>query len=302
MAVLLTYMVLIEPDLQQLSKFVLESAEKLGANQFKASTALIGLLEELRKASRGGDSALETQLVIRDKRLELSWNGERHLVVQLESDPASVVINALGRQLKYESELADPELLRVRNEKISLNLENAKKKAAEEMAELEADLASKKRKLWVASHQAETDSLTGLLNRGAYDARLKAAIKSCQKEKLPLCLMLLDLDNFKEINDSQGHQYGDKYLKNIASVMRGSCRHQIDYACRIGGDEFAIIMFAEIQAGYRIAEKILIEFAYKVSIGIVKMNASDDVEKLVSRCDNALYEAKEEGRGQIIAA
>ena len=302
MAVLLKYMVLIEPDLQQLSKLVLESVEELNGNQFKASASLLGLLEKLRRASQEKDVALETQLVIRERRLELLWGEESYVIILLAGVPSTTIIDQLAIQLKHKSEMADPGLLRARNEKISFNLESAKESAALEMAELESILERKKRELWVTSRQAETDSLTGLYNRGAYDSRLKSAIVDCKRKSLPMCLILMDLDYFKEINDSYGHQYGDEYLKKMANIMRNSCRTETDSACRIGGDEFAIIMLATVEVACRVAEKILSEFDNKVSVGVCELKASDDIKSFFSRCDEALYSAKEAGRGQVAAA
>ena len=68
--------------------------------------------------------------------------------------------------------------------------------------------------------------------------------------------MLLDLDFFKAINDTHGHQYGDEYLKHMAQALRHAVRDHVDYACRMGGDEFAVIAFGDEHVGMRIAEKV----------------------------------------------
>ncbi len=302
MTTLLTYTALTEPDRQQLTKFILQSVESLGGNVFTATAELLTLSDTMRSACISGELPLETNLSLKENQLTISWDDEIHPIVTLDEIPSSTDIDALIEQLKHESELADPELLRARNQTINSKLEVAKKRASMEMAELEELLEKKKRELWRTTHQAEIDSLTGLNNRSVYDKRLPEAITRCQRQQDPLCLVLLDLDNFKDVNDTHGHQYGDEHLKRLAHVMRRACRDNVDRACRIGGDEFAIIMFSSLEVSHRVAETILSSFDRLVSIGVTELLPDEDVKQLVARTDAALYKAKEQGRGQVIAA
>ena len=111
---------------------------------------------------------------------------------------------------------------------------------------------------------------------------------------------MLDLDYFKQVNDTLGHQAGDEVLKNMALFMTQFTRKDVDHVCRMGGDEFAIIFFAQTDIASRAAEKILESMDGKVSIGIALLRSDDTVESLSARTDEALYEAKERGRGQIV--
>jgi len=302
MTTLLTYTALTEPDRQQLTKFILQSVESLGGNVFAATAELLVLSDTLRSACISGELPLETTLSLEEDQLTISWDDDIHSIVTLNDIPSSTDIDTLIQQLKHESELADPELLRARNQTINSKLELAKQRASMEMAELEELLEKKKRELWRTTHQAEIDSLTGLYNRSVYDKQLPEAVTRCQRQQEPLSLVLLDLDNFKNVNDTHGHQYGDEHLKRLAHVMRRACRDNVDRACRIGGDEFAIIMFSSLTVSHRVAETILSSFDRLVSIGVTELLPDENVKQLVARTDAALYKAKEQGRGQVIAA
>jgi len=113
--------------------------------------------------------------------------------------------------------------------------------------------------------------------------------------------MLLDLDYFKRVNDTHGHQYGDKYLKKMADAMRASVREHVDHACRMGGDEFAIILYSDMPIAKRVAYKILGMMDNTVSIGIAQLHGGESIESLIGRADAVLYKAKHCGRGQFIA-
>ena len=193
-------------------------------------------------------------------------------------------------------------LLMLRNQQISIDLEHAKQRAAAEMAQLEEALEKKKSELMESIREAQTDSLTGLYNRGAYDSRLREAVLRCQRQSEPLCLILLDLDYFKQINDTHGHQYGDEYLKRMARAMRQAVREHVDHACRMGGDEFAIVLFSDIAIAERVSAKILELMENRVSIGIAPITADDTVNSFIARTDAALYEAKHRGRGRFVVA
>ena len=299
---LLNLPVSVEPDRQRLARLTVEAVRALGGSEFAAAGTLVSLLEELRRTAGQADSTLEVALGVRGVEVYLEWPGARHLLNRLPEPPATETLNALAAQLRKASESADPELLRRRNQQFAADLERAKQRAAHEMAELEADLERKKRELQASIRKAETDSLTGLLNRGAYDSRLREAVLRSSRQGEPLCLVMLDLDHFKEINDTHGHQYGDQYLQRMAGVMRASIREHVDIPCRMGGDEFAIIAFADRDTGQVIAERVLSGMEGKVSIGVAQLRRGETVDTLVGRADAALYDAKRRGRGRIAIA
>lgn len=161
------------------------------------------------------------------------------------------------------------------------------------------------------------DPLTGLPNRRLLFDRLEQAIGHCQREKICGALMFLDLDRFKNINDSLGHSIGDGLLKQIAERLRGSLRGE-DTIARIGGDEFVVMLinigrkeldainYAE-QVSRKILKQLQTPFTVEshelhtsASIGITLFPTRDDsVEDLLRQADNAMYLAKKTGRNRI---
>jgi two-component system cell cycle response regulator len=305
MKTLLNYMLIVEPDRQRLTRFVIEAVKELKGNPFRVAGCLGDVLRQLRLASADSDP-LEVRFVLDGFLLSLQWNDQTVPLVTLPEIPADEQVDELTRNLGELSELADTGLLKQRNVQIRIDLEQAKRRAETEMdelvkmtSEMEALLKTKKAELKAAMRQAETDSLTGLYNRGAYDYRLEEAISRCQQNFEPMNLILMDLDHFKDVNDTHGHQYGDAYLQRIAKAIRDSCRDKSDHPCRIGGDEFALIIFANTDISERVARNILKKMDNKVSIGMAQVTESDNVKTLVARADAALYHAKESGRGAI---
>jgi len=157
---------------------------------------------------------------------------------------------------------------------------------------------------------AMLDSLTGLYNRHHFESRLKESIK--YQNRFPdqgFCLMLLDLDLFKQVNDTYGHPIGDKLLKNVANLLTKSVR-EVDDIGRLGGDEFAIILQGvnKHNDSIIIAEKIINEISrphiideYEITIGVsigmtFRDNLDTGVEELFKQVDNMLYESKNAGK------
>ncbi|MBA3695462.1 MAG: EAL domain-containing protein [Methylotenera sp.] len=160
-------------------------------------------------------------------------------------------------------------------------------------------------------HQANFDFLTNLPNRMIFQNRLQEEIKKANRNKLPLGLLYLDLDNFKQINDQLGHAAGDELIKQVAHRV-STCVRSIDTTARIGGDEFTVIMgeLTDINAMENASHKILnrIEEPFHInnqkiyitaSIGItVYPNDSQKPEDLLMFSDQAMYEAKRLGKNR----
>jgi Amt family ammonium transporter len=161
---------------------------------------------------------------------------------------------------------------------------------------------------WQASH----DPLTGLVNRSTFDQRLEALIEAARQEKQEHCLLYMDLDQFKIVNDTCGHVAGDELLRQVASVLSGHIRES-DTLARLGGDEFGVLLVAcPDEKALFIANQIrdaINEFRFGwggksftigVSIGLVVVNAqSERMEMVMSAADTACYAAKDGGRNQI---
>lgn len=160
------------------------------------------------------------------------------------------------------------------------------------------------------------DGLTGLLNRRALTEQLEYEIDRARRYNAELSLILCDLDNLKEINDTYGHRAGDLAIQLVSATLRNSLRNA-DIAGRYGGDEFLIIApQTSLEGAKSIAEKIIIalqdtelpldkttRLAVSVSLGVAGLKSSDeDMDSLVSRVDAALYNSKSAGRNRLSLA
>jgi diguanylate cyclase (GGDEF)-like protein len=157
------------------------------------------------------------------------------------------------------------------------------------------------------------DTLTQVGNRAAMEMALKREIELAKRNNQPLCLLVLDVDHFKSINDSLGHQLGDKMLAHIATVTRESLR-QTDQVFRFGGEEFVVLLSdTPLPAAQMVANRIRVgidsvplnldgqDFTATVSIGLACLTADDDRESLFQRADAALYRAKHQGRNRVVS-
>lgn len=160
---------------------------------------------------------------------------------------------------------------------------------------------------------AVTDGLTGLHNRHYMEIHLATLLCDAVRSGRELAILITDIDHFKAINDTYGHDIGDFVLKNVAERLRRNTR-QSDLACRMGGEEFLLIMpDTGLSGAYRIGERIRTRIASEAfetgqgsrlrvtaSVGIAALDgASDNSEGLLKRADNALYAAKRRGRNRI---
>ncbi|HTN64731.1 MAG TPA: EAL domain-containing protein [Burkholderiaceae bacterium] len=175
-----------------------------------------------------------------------------------------------------------------------------------------SDVTEKKQAESLIWKQANFDFLTGLPNRLMFHERLKQEIKKSECAGLPLALMFLDLDNFKEINDTLGHEVGDQLLQQAAQRLR-SCVRGSDMVARLGGDEFTLILgeLADVGVVERIARKILQTLAepylladealyVSVSVGITFYpDDAIEPEELIKNADQAMYAAKDRGRNRF---
>ena len=180
---------------------------------------------------------------------------------------------------------------------------------SDQVSELKQELENVKVK-------SQTDGLTGAFNRSALDEYLAERIKASRKAKFEFCLLLLDLDDFKSLNDTHGHLIGDRMLMAFAQKCRASIRSD-DYFARYGGEEFAIVLNhitlrdglnkassickAVANARYATDENQADDFlSITVSIGVTPYHRDDTVESLIARADKALYDAKRKGKNMAV--
>lgn len=167
-------------------------------------------------------------------------------------------------------------------------------------------------------HQsALRDRLTGAFNRGAFDDQLQAEFNASRRAGTPLALALFDIDHFKRLNDTHGHQAGDAVLRAVAHAVQAAIRPE-DVLARYGGEEFAVILKSvSPRSAYVMAERVRVAvedhesvwqdtiLRVTVSVGVVHASSANELESpaaLIAAADAALYEAKRKGRNRCVSS
>ena len=156
---------------------------------------------------------------------------------------------------------------------------------------------------------AFTDHLTGLANRRRFERQLRREVARSSRYGHPFCLILLDVDNFKGVNDAHGHEAGDEALREIANVLQTATRG-IDTGARLGGDELAVLLpETDFERGLEVAERLRTAVGalripgvggLTASFGIAEFQScAHDERELFAAADHALYEAKRQGRDRV---
>jgi diguanylate cyclase (GGDEF)-like protein len=158
------------------------------------------------------------------------------------------------------------------------------------------------------------DNLTGIGNRAAFDSSLEREVDLARRQQSHLSLIVLDIDNFKAINDTYGHISGDRALKTLADTIVNTMRRS-DIAFRFGGEEFVLLLSnTDTLAANIVAERIRVAvsqllchdgkrtFGFTVSLGIAQLEADEHSYHLFERADMALYQAKQTGRNATVCA
>lgn len=161
-------------------------------------------------------------------------------------------------------------------------------------------------------HKSHTDSITNLWNHGFFQDQLAKELEHADKHRRPLTLLILDIDDFKKLNDTYGHHHGDVVLREIANILKEASREN-DYACRYGGEEFAVILTDTTkEQGMVIAERIRTKVAEhsfplsqeqesRITVSIGAAAFPEDVhtkEDLIAKADKAMYIAKFSGKNR----
>lgn len=172
------------------------------------------------------------------------------------------------------------------------------------IAELEKALAE-------AQEAACTDPLTGALNRRGFDNASQRELARARRNGVRYALVHIDLDNFKRLNDTYGHQAGDKALKHLVNVMHKSMR-PTDVLCRFGGEEFVMMLpETSLQAASTVISRFLRDFSAQAipetncvmtfSAGVVAPGLEESLEKAIQRADAATYAAKHAGKNCVVS-
>jgi diguanylate cyclase (GGDEF)-like protein/PAS domain S-box-containing protein len=158
--------------------------------------------------------------------------------------------------------------------------------------------------LEAAKQSARIDVLTALPNRRGWDEALGRELSRARRDKVALCMALIDLDHFKDFNDTNGHQAGDRLLRRAASAWKLAVR-QYDLIARYGGEEFSVLLPAcELDQAIEVIERLreVTPEGQTVSAGVAEWNGYESADALIDRTDLALYNAKRDGRDRSTAA
>ena len=229
-------------------------------------------------------------------------DADRNALETLAADSAALIADA-----QTFDELADhrarlEELVAARTGELAASLAHNEELLAEVQAR--GDLLSR---------QSREDSLTGVSNRRHFDERLAAEIARAERYRHPLCLLLVDLDHFKRVNDTAGHAAGDVVLVRAAHEMARHAR-ATDFVARIGGEEFALVLpeqgpeGAGVVAEHLRAALAMVDYSdiapglrVTASLGIASLREGERRDAFLKRADAALYAAKNGGRNRVVA-
>ena len=162
--------------------------------------------------------------------------------------------------------------------------------------------------------QATTDALTGLVNRHGFESALQIACNEASQYRQGLTLLILDIDDFKLVNDNYGHLVGDKVIRNVGTILSANIKGK-DTVARFGGEEFAVLLpGTSLDNGMRVGEILRLNIERSrlkhtitgqvdghvtVSIGVTEYSFGEDTDKFLKRADDALYASKHAGRNRV---
>jgi len=244
-------------------------------------------LSEMSTSTSGYHDRIENYATRLERAQELS--DLQNIVADLVSDTRGVQVDVMRHR---------DEIVEARKQ-----AEHAEQRVRQLEAELEH-----------VSEQVREDQLTGTLNRRGLDDAMQREIARAQRKRTPLCIAILDLDNFKKLNDTYGHQAGDDALVHLARVVRNTLR-PTDTVARFGGEEF-VIVFAETDIKHAVDvmkrlqreltkkfflhdnERLLITF----SAGVAALKSDEAQDAVLARADKAMYQAKLQGKNRVVTA
>jgi len=228
-------------------------------------------------------------------------SGKRLAQVGNNRDAKNVSCGTGAMEKLFEAMTASATSLLGQVDKVRLELERTRQQLDQAHRELEE-----------AQSEAVSDPLTGLPNRRALDAALSREIARARRNQAALCLALIDVDQFKRVNDKFGHAIGDAALVHLARVLKPVAR-ETDLLARFGGEQFVLVLpdtplvaaeatmnrlLSAIERAPLVFEGKLIEIRF--SAGLTAWSSNDDVDHVMQRADEALHQAKAAGRGRVM--
>ncbi|MEO8631459.1 MAG: GGDEF domain-containing protein [Betaproteobacteria bacterium] len=197
------------------------------------------------------------------------------------------------------------------------HLQDSLSELNERLVASQSDIERLQHDLIRVRQEALTDGLTGLLNRKAFDEEMAAEVTVANDGDVPLCLVLIDIDHFKQVNDTFGHVLGDRVLRAIGELLKASVKGK-DRVARYGGEEFAVLLPDTALTGARsVAEALREKIASSriqrlnsenpirsitISAGAARYRTRETITRFIERADAALYTAKAAGRNRVAVA
>jgi diguanylate cyclase len=231
---------------------------------------------------------------ISDNRTQIEALGEVSSQVQTNSDPRPIIEKLVAELTKANTRAS--------------TLETNFLATTQELDKIRDSLKA-------AEQRSNTDALTGLANRRSVDEFFRSAQIVAMEKGEPLSVLLIDIDHFKQFNDTYGHQVGDQVLRLVAEVLEDNVREG-DLAARYGGEELiAVLPGADLEVCTGVAERIRrrisearltrrttgMEIAsVTVSVGVAQFRMAESAEAMLERCDRGLYQAKRSGRNRTV--
>ncbi len=239
------------------------------------------------------------------RAIAVEGEEERKVAAQIERLQRALESNSIEQLKKEATSVATSlsNIVQVREQRRSMQFE-----------ELGTELKSMHKRLEDARKSSETDPLTGLHNRRALDGYIDRVIEFDGLTGVPAMVMMLDVDNFKTINDTYGHPVGDEALRALAKEMLRLFLRKCDFVSRYGGEEFAVVVRdMDYKLAGQLAERARERLAtvkvasqpqlnLSVSIGVAELREGDDPATWLSRADAALLRAKQTGKNRVVLA
>ena len=302
--------------------YVLDLIGQIVTAPFSAIVEYFQKKSDLNKARRGVEQPDANKVDPREQQISDSAQTIRSILLSLataihRTDRAASDSSHALREVRAGIEQADlPDELATAHALLIAEIDRVIASNSElkgELASSQAILATQREQIEALKTAVRIDGLTQLANRAYFDEKLLEMIRLHQRYKEPFALMMIDVDYFKTINDSHGHQAGDRILKGVSFKIKATLRES-DFLARFGGDEFALVLIkASLQPATILAGKICTnvresrfildgtEFKVTLSIGVAEVHADDTPETLLKRADEALYLVKERGRNGVEA-
>jgi diguanylate cyclase len=231
-----------------------------------------------------------------------------------ESQTYSENLGAAAEELQGDGDLSSAADIIARLIDETAHMQATSQSLQDELAKTNEDLAKLRTEFKRVRHESMVDSLTGIQNRRAFDQALTESCEQARSNKQPLCLLLVDIDHFKKVNDNYGHVVGDAVLKGVSETLNDTVRGG-DILARYGGEEFvAVLPNTPMDGAERVADNICNMVRNQemdenrvgknvgrvtVSVGVALFHAAESPEDFVTRADIALYRAKESGRNRV---